>query len=154
MFGLQCGEILFQKSLSEPAKQKKMLIIGYISSLAFVGSSYLWTWLQPEFGISRRMANLPYVLCVASLNIYLITTSMAIELLVIDQKQPGLLEAINANGLFTFLLANVLTGLANLSMRTLYMNTINSFIVNLCYMLIVTLIPWFMWTRLHIQLKI
>ncbi|RCH78417.1 Glucosaminyl phosphatidylinositol (GlcN-PI) nositol acylation protein, partial [Rhizopus azygosporus] len=63
MFGLQCGEILFQKSLSEPAKQKKMLIIGYISSLAFVGSSYLWTWLQPEFGISRRMANLPYVLC-------------------------------------------------------------------------------------------
>ncbi|KAL4209327.1 GWT1-domain-containing protein [Rhizopus microsporus] len=154
MFGLQCGEILFQKSLSEPAKQKKMLIIGYISSLAFVGSSYLWTWLQPEFGISRRMANLPYVLCVASLNIYLITTSMAIELLVIDQKQPGLLEAINANGLFTFLLANVLTGLVNLSMRTLYMNTINSFIVNLCYMLIVTLIPWFMWTRLHIQLKI
>lgn len=55
MFGLQCGEILFQKSLSEPAKQKKMLIVGYISSLAFVGSSYLWTWLQPEFGISRRM---------------------------------------------------------------------------------------------------
>lgn len=46
------------------------------------------------------------MLCVASLNIYLITTSMAIELLVIDQKQPGLLEAINANGLFTFLLVN------------------------------------------------
>lgn len=55
MFGLQCGEILFQKSLSEPAKQKKMLIIGYISSLAFVGLSYLWSWLQPGFGISRRM---------------------------------------------------------------------------------------------------
>lgn len=31
---------------------------------------------------------------------------MAIELLIIDQKQPGLLEAINANGLFTFLLVN------------------------------------------------
>lgn len=51
---------------------------------------------------------------------------MAIELLVIEQKQPGLLEAINANGLFTFLLVNrihthtQMNSVTNVKLRPMY----------------------------------
>ena len=53
---------------------------------------------------------------------------------------PGsiIVEAINYNGLAVFLLANVLTGAVNLSVRTLFVSPAVAFAVCLVYLLIVT----------------
>jgi phosphatidylinositol glycan class W len=46
---------------------------------------------------------------------------------------PPLLEAINNNGLAIFLAGNVLTGLINLSMRTMYASDATAIIVLIAY---------------------
>ncbi|KAF8336428.1 GWT1-domain-containing protein [Cantharellus anzutake] len=117
--------------------------------------SYAFTWWilfglstsarrHHKSAVSRRLANLPYVLWVAAFN----TTVLLGYLLIdthffhvkpppsfpyagtsqtfesddtgIERKAPELLEAINRNGLVVFLLANMLTGVVNLCMRTMY----------------------------------
>lgn len=93
-------------------------------------------------GVSRRLANLPYFLWVCSFNSYQIAICCAIETFLFpnihkaltreDEKQRGrdatsrILYAINRNGLVVFLLANLLTGLVNMTMPTLDMDVIST----------------------------
>jgi phosphatidylinositol glycan class W len=99
--------------------------------LFFVATNY-------RFGlnlqVSRRLANLPYVLWVAAFNtgqlflFYLIEAanfphdSKRSEASRADFATSRLLRAFNRNGLAIFLLANLLTGLVNMTMRTLDMS--------------------------------
>jgi phosphatidylinositol glycan class W len=107
-------------------------------------ASLLWTALfyfsTSYFGlrlsVSRRIANLPYVLWVASFNSYQITLCCAIETVLFPQlhKAPTSVEerqrsrdatssvlfAFNRNGLAVFLVANLLTGAVNMSVPTLH----------------------------------
>lgn len=109
-------------------------------------SSALWTALfyvsisYYGFGlsVSRRLANLPYFLWVCSFNTYQITICCAIEAFLFpnihksstkaEEKQrcreatSTVLYAVNRNGLAVFLLANLLTGLVNMTMPTLDMD--------------------------------
>ncbi|KAI0324103.1 hypothetical protein GY45DRAFT_1439298 [Cubamyces sp. BRFM 1775] len=55
---------------------------------------------------------------------------------------PALLEAINKNGLVLFLLANVMTGLINLSMQTMYMSDWSAMIVLSLYAFSISAIAW------------
>ncbi|KAI8996653.1 GWT1-domain-containing protein [Trametes punicea] len=55
---------------------------------------------------------------------------------------PALLEAVNANGLVLFLLANVMTGLINLSMRTMYMSDGPAMLVISLYALGISAVAW------------
>ena len=89
------------------------------------------------FQVSRRLANLPYVLWVSAFNCAQITLFCLIETICFpgisraadklaetfetDQATSRVLRAFNRNGLAVFLLANILTGLINLSMDTLNM---------------------------------
>ncbi|TKA53224.1 hypothetical protein B0A53_04080 [Rhodotorula sp. CCFEE 5036] len=78
--------------------------------------------------VSRRLANLPYVVWVAAFN----TTFLGLYLilhLVLDPsggeeegeaKAPAIFEAINRNGLVVFLVANLMTGLINVTLETMY----------------------------------
>lgn len=76
---------------------------------------------------SRRFANLCYILWVVAYNLSYLSVFVAIEGLVFgnsdaipyDQLVPGSLESINLNGLAMFLLANVSTGLINLTVNTI-----------------------------------
>ena len=61
------------------------------------------------------MANVPYCLWVLAHNLLLL-----IALRAVDAEVPLLLEAVNRNQLAVFLVANPLTGIVNLSMRTIY----------------------------------
>nr|ODN94123.1 GPI-anchored wall transfer protein 1 [Cryptococcus depauperatus CBS 7841] len=102
----------------------------------------LGSWKLLVGDVSRRLANTPYVLWTAAYNItfllgYLLlsyflspsssapglntSTSSSTPSTSVDLRVPPLLEALNKNGLVVFLTANLLTGLINISINTMYM---------------------------------
>ena len=119
-------------------KQRRRLLMRLMSS------SFIWTLLlvlatsyNYGFGlqVSRRLANLPYVFWVSAFNCTQITAFCVIETILFpgvhkaadrtsERRESAMatsrvLRAFNANGLAIFLLANLLTGLVNLTMNTL-----------------------------------
>ena len=104
---------------------------------------------RSRLSVSRRLANMPYFLWVASFNSTQIALCYAIESMCFpnlykattkaeetqrakDATSP-LLFAYNRNGLAIFLLANLLTGLVNLTLPTLKMGTLESMAVLVGY---------------------
>jgi len=103
-----------------------------------------------RLGVSRRLANLPYVLWVCSFNSYQISICCAVESVLFPNLHKAttkqgerqrckdatstVLHAINRNGLVVFLLANLLTGLVNMTMPTLHMGIMETMAVLVCYM--------------------
>lgn len=103
--------------------------------------SYFW-------GVSRRLANAGYVYWTLSISSYLLFMSITIEnfITVLLQKTGQLnayngvsliIDSINDNLLFFFLFANVTTGVINMCVYTLTMNTINSIIILSVYMFLI-----------------
>lgn len=110
-------------------------ILGALSAIVFKYDPYT---------CSRRFANLPYVLWVALYNVCSIFFYALADYVCAYYKNsnfqnesvyeiPESLEAINSNGLLLFLLANVSTGLVNMSINTLDAAPVQSFLVLLCY---------------------
>ncbi|KAF2128011.1 GPI-anchored wall transfer protein 1 [Dothidotthia symphoricarpi CBS 119687] len=103
-----------------------------------------------RLSVSRRLANLPYFLWVSAFNSYQITICCAIETVLFpnlykastkeDEMQRSreatstILYAFNRNGLAVFLVANLFTGLVNLTMPTLHMGLMQSMAVLVGYM--------------------
>jgi phosphatidylinositol glycan class W len=112
----------------------KLLISGLVYSTLFILTvSYDGLNLR----VSRRLANLPYVLSVASYNCLQLVVLVLIEKSFFpnvynasskeeEEKRSKsatspLLAAFNRNGLAIFLLANLLTGAVNLALPTIHM---------------------------------
>lgn len=112
-------------------------------------------WLSTSYayglglGVSRRLANLPYVLWVAAFNslqilafccidtfffpaFYSATTQTA-EREAYVMATSRVLRAYNRNGLAIFLLANLLTGLVNMTVRTLDASAVTTMGILLAY---------------------
>lgn len=70
--------------------------------------------------ISRRIANFSYVMWVVNYNCIFLLGYALVEML-LGPMLSSILEAINNNGLAIFLVANLLTGLVNMSLNTLAM---------------------------------
>lgn len=103
--------------------------------------------------VSRRLANLPYFLWVSSFNSYQITICCAIETFLFPNLYRAttkseesrrsrdatstILYAFNRNGLVVFLVANLLTGLVNMTLPTLNMSVIESMAVLTAYIAVV-----------------
>ncbi|KAL1642271.1 Glucosaminyl phosphatidylinositol (GlcN-PI) nositol acylation protein [Didymella pomorum] len=99
--------------------------------------------------VSRRLANLPYFLWVSSFNSYQIAIVCAIETTLFPNLYKAssreeevqrtrdatstVLYAFNRNGLAVFLVANLLTGLVNMTMPTLHMGVLQSMGVLVAY---------------------
>jgi phosphatidylinositol glycan class W len=120
-------------------------------------ASVLWTALfyfstsyyGLRLSVSRRLANLPYFLWVSSFNSYQITICCAIETVLfphlykastkadetqrIREATSTVLYAFNRNGLAVFLVANLLTGLVNMTMPTLNMGVLQSMMTLVAY---------------------
>ncbi|KAG2236025.1 hypothetical protein INT48_008117 [Thamnidium elegans] len=149
LIGLECGICIFQKDISK-SKLSRSIGIQEKSDI----KQLVWVESYPGYYVSRRMANLPYTFWVIAFNLSLISLLVLAESRNgIEGRGPAMLDAININGLFTFLLANILTGSINLSYRTLYANDFTASIINLIYMLIVTAVPWIMWRRYNLRIK-
>ncbi|KAL2039362.1 hypothetical protein N7G274_008030 [Stereocaulon virgatum] len=104
--------------------------------------------------VSRRMANLPYIFWVSAFNcaqisifclietiffpgVY-IATDVAKERQYVDRATSKILKSFNRNGLAIFLLANLLTGLVNLSLDTLSMGQTRAMGVLVAYSSLLT----------------
>lgn len=127
-------------SKTDPFTQRKQLLGRLIlwstgwSLLYFLATSYNYGL---HLRVSRRLANLPYVLWVSAFNCAQISCFCIVETLVFptiykatdrtserkecDRATSRVLKAFNRNGLAIFLLANLLTGLVNMSLDTLNM---------------------------------
>ncbi|KAE9614498.1 hypothetical protein Lal_00012127 [Lupinus albus] len=92
--------------------------------------------------ISRRTCNLPYVTLVVADNLQLISILMLADL-VPGRKTSILEEAYNRNLLATFLLANILTGLVNLSIDTLSVSSFTALCIMLIYSYILSTVIGF-----------
>lgn len=108
----------------------------------------VWTY-GPQLFVSRRMANLPYVAWVSAFNTTQLFAFCIIEWLMfpdlykapdrqtearrIQNATSRVLHAFNRNGLALFLLANLLTGGINMSVKTLYMDDISAMVVLVGY---------------------
>lgn len=104
--------------------------------------------LRSFFGISRRLANSGYVYWILAISSYLLTMSLIIEngISIILQKLGRfnkfvsislIIDSINNNLLFFFLFANVVTGIINMSIFTLKINTFFSLTILSLYMFVI-----------------
>ncbi|WVZ24221.1 hypothetical protein V8G54_002765 [Vigna mungo] len=89
--------------------------------------------------VSRRTCNLPYVTMVLADNLQLLSVLMLADL-VPGRKTSVLEEAFSRNLLATFLLANILTGLVNLSVDTLSASSMKALIILLVYAYILSIV--------------
>ncbi|KAL1963624.1 hypothetical protein VTN77DRAFT_7945 [Rasamsonia byssochlamydoides] len=148
---------------TSPSRTPQQARKRVLSSLAAL--SVFWTVLfllnsTYAFGygaripVSRRLANMPYVLWIAAFNNAQIFLLCLLETLFFpsvhratDKESEAerssfatsrLMAAFNKNGLFLFLLANLLTGAVNLSMNTLDASTWQAMAVLIGYMAVVS----------------
>ncbi|XP_050524103.1 phosphatidylinositol-glycan biosynthesis class W protein-like [Daktulosphaira vitifoliae] len=100
-------------------------------------------------GISRRLVNAGYVFWMLSVSSYLLFMSILIENFItvmmhrFNKKFSGfslIIDSVNENLLFFFLFANILTGIVNMSIHTLQINTIFSLFILFLYMYIVYIV--------------
>lgn len=109
-----------------------------------------------SLSVSRRLANLPYFLWIAAFNSTQILAFCAIETLFFpalskasstSQKEEDevykastsrVLEAYNRNGLFIFLVANLMTGAVNLTVPTLHVSELEAMGILLVHAIVVT----------------
>jgi phosphatidylinositol glycan class W len=140
--------------------------------------SLIWTALAAlavsyKFGlnlaISRRLANLPYFLWVCAFNTTQILLFCLIETVIFpsvygasdpavekresEKATPRVLKAYNRNGLAIFLLANLLTGLVNMTVDTLGARTTMSMGILVAYMGVITAVAVFLDAK-NISIKI
>jgi phosphatidylinositol glycan class W len=104
--------------------------------------------------VSRRLANLPYMLWVVASNSTLVLAFCLVDVLCFpafyrapdakaekeahDAATSRVLRAYNRNGLAVFLLANLLTGLVNMTVRTLDVSSVTTMAVLVAYMTVLT----------------
>ena len=142
---------------ASPRRVRYSLLLQLVADAAVWTALFVWsTSYQSGLGlqVSRRLANLPYVLWISAFNSVQIAIFCAIETVVFPDVSGAtsftnengesawatsrVLHAFNRNGLPIFLLANVLTGFVNLTMDTIGQSTTIAMIVLLIHAAIVT----------------
>ena len=133
------------------AERKRLLV--RLTSWSLIWSILLFLSMSYKLGfglrVSRRLANLPYVFWVSAFNCTQITSFCLIETLVFPKVHRAtnnaterreseiatskVLKSFNRSGLAVFLIANLLTGLINLTMNTLGMGTMAAIGVLIVY---------------------
>lgn len=159
--GESAGMFLLPRRLSSSTgkqqRKKLLLTLGSWSAfwtlLLFLTTSYNYGL---SLSISRRMANLPYILWIIAFNYVQITAFCLVETVffppayksgdispqseteIYKRCTSSVLEAFNKNGLAVFLVANLLTGLVNLTVPTLDVSNIQAMGILMVYIATLT----------------
>ena len=164
--GQSMGMVVLPRNVSDKVKtglqQRKRLLV--IMGAWSAGWSFLFMFSTHwkyglNLNVSRRLANLPYILWIAAFNTTQITAFCLVETIffpavykdsntktvaekgedeVYREATSPVLEAYNRNGLFLFLIANLLTGLVNLTVPTLDVTQVQAMGVLVGYAAVVT----------------
>ncbi|XP_038904112.1 uncharacterized protein At4g17910 isoform X3 [Benincasa hispida] len=138
LIGVQLGNSLFfgKNSSATLGSKRRARIIVWILALFF----WMTTLLLDSYveRVSRRMCNLAYVTLVLAQNLQVLAILM-LSGYVAGNETSVLEEALNSNLLAAFLLANLLTGLVNLSVDTLSTSSITALLILLVYAFILSI---------------
>lgn len=146
-------------TIASPYTQRRRLLMRLIFSSAFWTTMFFLT-TSYKYGlnlrVSRRLANFPYILWVASFNCMQLSFFCAIETWAFPKVYKALdkssesketekatskvLWAFNRNGLAIFLLANPLTGFVNLAVDTLTISRERAMGVLFVYSVLLTVV--------------
>lgn len=132
LLGKELGSILFNPTPDMKTKLLKRITIALgIFAIAHYGLN---------ISISRRLANLTYVSWVTWLSYLQILGFWVVHQVLDISTPPTLHQAINFNGLALFLVANVLTGLINLSVPTLDVPDYVAYTIIAGYLLVIAIV--------------
>ncbi|OLY81010.1 GPI-anchored wall transfer protein 1 [Smittium mucronatum] len=125
--GLRIGQEIL-KPVSKNTKNSKIKTLFFIWSSLL--AAFVFSTRVLDMKISRRVVNLPYIILSVWLNTFVLWLFLVFDYIILHasfpypyvppsyhNKVPLILKAVNFNGLFIFLLANILTGLVNLAIR-------------------------------------
>ncbi|KOS19141.1 GPI-anchored wall transfer protein 1 [Escovopsis weberi] len=160
--GQDLGNFVIPRSIplgsnAQPGTQRNTLLMT-IAAWAGIWSALYLASTSFDYGlgltVSRRMANLPYVLWVAAFNCWQILAFCVVDSLFFpsfynattaqaereayEAATSPVLRAFNRNGLAVFLLANLLTGLVNMTLPTLDATPVATMGILLAYAATVT----------------
>ena len=147
-----------QISATESGSQLRKRLLVRLTAWSAVWTFLFYSVISEKIGfsfqVSRRLANQPYVLWVSAFNCAQITVFCAVETLffpsvyiatdqTVERREGAkatsrVLKAFNRNGLAVFLLANLLTGLINLTLDTLGISQIGAVVVLVAYAALLT----------------
>lgn len=139
---------------SKPRKWLTVSTTRGLSVASIVSFAIFYVVLESRStgSISRRIANLPYVMWVVSYNAAFLLGFDLVEQL-IGPFRSSILEAINNNGLAIFLAANLTTGLVNMSINTLEVGNGLSYVILIFYALSWTSLAIFLdYKKIYIKL--
>ena len=142
------------------AGTQRNTLLMTIAAWAGIWAGLYWFTTSYSFGlglnVSRRLANLPYVSWVAAFNTLQIFACCCIDTVFFpatynaadaktersayDFATSRVLRAYNRNGLAVFLVANLLTGLVNMTVRTLDASPLLSMAILMAYTAAVTVV--------------
>ncbi|EPQ62989.1 Bgt-2379 [Blumeria graminis f. sp. tritici] len=156
-------------------QQRKQLLLKLISWSIFWVVLFIFSTNRVyglNLQVSRRLANLPYFFWIAAFNSCQLTVFCLVETLLFPDVWKSMnclskteeeelyrgatsriLDAFNRNGLFVFLVANLLTGAVNLSISTLQCGHKLAFSILVVYGALVTSVALFL-DRLDVSVKI
>ncbi|KAI5453140.1 Glucosaminyl phosphatidylinositol (GlcN-PI) nositol acylation protein [Naganishia albida] len=152
LLGASIGRVLRPRTTSHTNAHDHADDDGRVSRAlgAYAAASWaiLYVLQQTGFTVSRRLTNAPYVVWTTAFNTTFLLGYHAIERagfprsLSAGRKVPALLDAVNKNGLVFFLLANLLTGLVNVSMETMYASDGVAIAVLMGYTAVLSAVAW------------
>ena len=122
-----------------------LIICVIFWALSYLGYNGFWPIELEHSKPSRRMANTGYVVWIVAH-----ASGMLIGLLLIDLLQPPIrnridsviINAVNKYQLQVFLLANICTGIVNVSIKTLDIENSVALVILTCYMITVTFLAY------------
>ncbi len=159
--GVQLGSYVFQARVRLREWVSACVVLVMFDLALWMLLDYTQSHLEP---VSRRMANLPFIIWMLAYNVQLLASYLAVDICCIVLQESGyinklakkdarrgveicLLEATNRNGLSYFLLANLLTGAINMSMATLHATPMQGLVVISTYMFVLSAL--FMTLHVH-----
>ncbi|GAA5847976.1 hypothetical protein JCM3766R1_005927 [Sporobolomyces carnicolor] len=145
---------------SKAWRDKPGKLANVLGSYAVVWWACYWLAIKLTGSqVSRRLANLPYVLWITAFNtsflfLYLVVHLVATRRATLNGTRgihdpppppvaaPTIFRAINQNGLVVFLVANLLTGFVNVSIESMYTSDLKAMLVLLTYCSVVVGVAW------------
>jgi phosphatidylinositol glycan class W len=144
------------KEIRKTREHNSMLKLAKWTGIWIVAYVFLTWHYGPRLTVSRRLANMPYLAWVAAFNCGQLLLFRVIEGLLhpllytsrdrkveterVTRATSKVLQAFNRNGLVIFCIANLLTGIVNMTMPTLDMNDYLAMTVLVGYMGILTVV--------------